>query len=158
MSTSASFDVGAFRDLTRRVIAGEKPGFWGDWTDQQRALYAAGDWRGFSRSRGYSEAEMADYAAWLAQIDQAKRAGLDPYALIRDLTLRAALRNLARDTRGEFLLSSHEPGAARNRVLTVPELRAMLAAVMEREGRRDAEIAGLVREALAALERHAQRP
>lgn len=40
-------DVFKFRELTARVIVGEKPGFWSDWTPEQQALYTSGDWRAF---------------------------------------------------------------------------------------------------------------
>jgi quercetin dioxygenase-like cupin family protein len=102
-------DVPAFRALTAQVISAEKPGFWSDWTPEQQALYSRGDWREFSRSRGYSEEEIADYARWLDMVAQAQAAGLNPYFYIHDLATEAAMKNLKRDTHGEILKSSHLP-------------------------------------------------
>ena len=103
------FDPMAFRALTSRVIAAEKPGFWSDWTEEQQALYTAGDWRAFSVSRGYSPEAIADYERWLGMISEAKAAGINPYILINDLATEAALKNIALDTKGEILKSSHVP-------------------------------------------------
>jgi hypothetical protein len=36
-----------------------------DWSDEQRAAYRAGDWAAFSRLRGYTRQEIADFAAFL---------------------------------------------------------------------------------------------
>jgi hypothetical protein len=103
------FDTEAFRALTKRVIAAEKPGFWSDWTEEGQRLYRSGDWKAFSRSRGYSEEEIAECEQWLSMIEQGQQLGLNPYALIGDLAAEMAARNIARDTRGEILLSSHLP-------------------------------------------------
>ena len=108
--------VAAFRELTAKVIAGEKPGFWSDWTERQRALYTAGDWEAFSRSRGYSEEDIKQYAAWRRMIVKAKGLGLNPFELIADLATEAALRNIALDKRGEILKSSHAPFEARGAI------------------------------------------
>jgi len=107
------FDVPAFRALTARVIAAEKPGLWSDWTPEQQALYTLGQWREFSVSRGYSEIQIADYAQWREMIKAAKDMGLDPYPFIVDLTSAAAIKNIAMDTRGEIACSSHLPFESR---------------------------------------------
>jgi hypothetical protein len=103
------FDPLAFRELTARVIAAEKPGFWSDWTPEQQRLYKKGLWREFSISRGYSESEIADYSAWRDMIQKGQKAGVNPYAFIKDLALAAARKNIALDVRGEIMLSSHAP-------------------------------------------------
>ena len=104
-----AFEVAEFRELTSRVIAAEKVGFWSDWTPEERAFYAADDWRAFSTSRGYTEAEIAEYSKWLSMCECALDDGLNPYKLIVDLTTAAALKNLALDTRGEIMKSSVLP-------------------------------------------------
>lgn len=109
-------DVPAFRELTKRVIDAEKPGFWSNWTTEQQKFYADGDWLNFSRSRGYTEAQIDDYAEWRRQVAQAKNRGLNPYVCIADLAAEAAQRNIALDARGEIALSSHAP--FESRVLT----------------------------------------
>ena len=110
------FDVPAFRELTSRVIAGEKPGFWSDWTDLERELYTAGDWESFSRSRGYSEEDIRQYGEWRDQLVRAKAVGLNPFLFIVDLATEAALKNMALDTKGEILKSSHVPFEPRGEI------------------------------------------
>jgi hypothetical protein len=110
------FDVPAFREITKKVIAGEKPGFWSDWTEEQQQMYTNGDWLAFSKSRGYSDEEIADYAKWREMILEAKGKQMDPYHFIRDLTTEAALKNIALDTKGEILKSSHAPFEPRGEV------------------------------------------
>jgi hypothetical protein len=107
------FDVPAFRELTARVIKAEKPGFWSDWTEAERALYTSGDWRAFSTSRGYTSAEIDDYGRWLDSIAEAKNKGVNPYLFIGDLALPAAAKNMALDTKGEIMKSSHLPHESR---------------------------------------------
>lgn len=102
-------DVAKFRELTKRVIADEKLGFWSDWNDEQKKLFSEGNWREFSKSRGYSEDEIKDYAAWMKMVAQALNAGLNPYVCISDLASEAAARNLGLDTKGEILKSSRLP-------------------------------------------------
>lgn len=36
-----------------------------DWTPEQRAAYRAGDWVSFSRMRGYTDQEIADFADFI---------------------------------------------------------------------------------------------
>ena len=107
------FDAKAFRALTADVIAAEKFGFWSDWTEEQRALYSSGDWLGFSASRGYSSEEIETYGRWLECIRDAQSKGIDPYPFIGDLALEAAVRNIALDSKGEIMKSSHLPFQAR---------------------------------------------
>ena len=111
------FDVPAFRELTVRVIAAEKPGFWSDWTPEQQELYTANKWREFSQSRGYSEEEIADYELFRNKILEAQNLGLDPYAFINDLAGQAAIKNLALDKNSEIFKSSHAPFEPRGEVL-----------------------------------------
>jgi len=111
------FDVPAFRKLTAQVIAGEKIGFWSDWTPEQQQLYTENKWEEFSRSRGYSDEEIAQYANWRDMIWEAKQKNVDPYHFIRDLTVPAALKNIALDTKGEIMKSSHAPFEPRGETL-----------------------------------------
>ena len=103
------FDEQSFIALTKQVIAGEKPGFWSDWTSEQQLLYTSSDWRGFSVSRGYSNEDIELYANWLDCIKQAESLNINPYICIQDIAMEAALSNIKLDTRGEILLSSHRP-------------------------------------------------
>lgn len=103
------FDPEAFRELTQKVIAGEKPGFWSDWTSEEQRLYLAGEWRAFSKSRGYSDQAIAEYGEWLGMVKTAQDLGLDPYEGIADLAIAAGRKNVALDTRGEILKSSYLP-------------------------------------------------
>ena len=112
-----TFDVEVFRELTKRVIAAEKPGFWSDWTPEQQVAYASGDWKAFSRLRGYSEEEIAECSQWIEMIEEGQGQGLNPYSLIGDLTSEMALRNIAADTRGEILRSSHLPVRLKRRAV-----------------------------------------
>ena len=82
-----------FRELTKRVIAAEKPGFWSDWTEKQQRLYASRDWKAFSRSRGYSEEEIAECDEWLRMIKEDRNRLL----LVKDLVTEAALKNISLD-------------------------------------------------------------
>ena len=101
-----SFNREAFRELTAQVIHAERPGFWSDWTDEQQRMYLADDWEGFSRSRGYSEEEIAQYRGWREMAGEALREGLNPFRSIADLAEQAAERNKAQDHRGEIDKSS----------------------------------------------------
>lgn len=103
------FNIPEFRELTRRVISAEKPGFWSDWSQEQQKIYMTGDWRAFSISRGYSKHEIEDFAAWMQAVDMARGLGINPFALIHDLALHAARANQARDSRSEIAKSSHLP-------------------------------------------------
>ena len=96
-------DVIEFREQTKKVIAAEKPGFWSDWTDEQRKLYASGDWAAFSTSRGYSEEEIDDFRKWLKLKE---KLGID---IIKDLATEAAVKNMQADKNGEISKSSHIP-------------------------------------------------
>ena len=63
--------VSQFDELQERVLAAEKVSDPADWTDAQRAAYDSGDWETFSRLRGYTDEEIADYGAYLDQIGTA---------------------------------------------------------------------------------------
>jgi len=99
--------INRFRGLTKEVIAHEKDGFWSDWTPEQQGFYTNGDWEAFSRSRGYNEEEIKNYRTWIDMREEGLRFGIDVYEIIRDLSMAAAIRNIKKDKRGEFLLSSH---------------------------------------------------
>jgi hypothetical protein len=62
-------DSPLFRDWVHaldRTTRAEKVSSWTTWTDPERRAYEAGDVASFSRLRGYTEAEIADYLAYLA--------------------------------------------------------------------------------------------
>ena len=108
-SNNLKFDVPSFRELTKKVIVGEKIGFWSDWTEEEQAFYTAGKWKEFSKSRGYSESEIADYEEWRNRIAYAKSNGMNALAFIKDLTEEAAIKNIKLDIKGEIMKSSHAP-------------------------------------------------
>jgi hypothetical protein len=99
------------RNLTKKIIAHEKYGFWSDWSPEQQEFYRAGDWELFSRSRGYSEGEITDFKEWLYMIKDAEVQGRNPLQEINDLAMGAALHNIASDKNREIMLSSHLPGS-----------------------------------------------
>jgi hypothetical protein len=101
-----SFNVEVFRELTKKIIAAEKVGFWSDWSEKEKEFYTAKNWRAFSQSRGYSEEEIADYQAWLDIRDLGESLGLNPLNLINDLAAKAALKNIELDKNSEIGLSS----------------------------------------------------
>jgi quercetin dioxygenase-like cupin family protein len=103
------FDVPEFRELTKKVIAAEKVGFWSDWTKEQQELYTSGDWLAFSKSRGYSEEEISNYSKMRDLIAFAQSKGLNPYNFILDLTTEAAEKNILLDKNSEIMKSSHLP-------------------------------------------------
>ena len=54
---------------------GQRPA---DWTPAERAARESDDWEAFSRLRGYTEEEIADFQAYLeAAADVATRYGID---------------------------------------------------------------------------------
>ena len=58
-----------FRDWVRaldRTLRAEKVSSWTTWTRAERLAWDAGDVAAFSRLRGYTEAEIADYLGYLA--------------------------------------------------------------------------------------------
>ena len=61
-------DNALFRDWVHaldRTARAEKVSSWTTWTPAERAAYDAGDVVAFSRLRGYTEPEIADYLAYL---------------------------------------------------------------------------------------------
>lgn len=111
------FNVEAFRELTEKVIAAEKIGFWSDWTQKQQELYLANKWKEFSISRGYSEEEIKDYSLFRDMIQQGKDLGLNPFLFIKDLATEAAMKNITMDKNSEILKSSHAPFENRGETL-----------------------------------------
>lgn len=103
------FNIEAFRKQTKKIIAAEKDGFWSDWTPEQQQLYLSGNWEAFSKSRGYSDDEIADFRKWLEMKEEGDRQGAEPLSTVIDLTTTAAIKNIEKDIRGEILLSSHIP-------------------------------------------------
>ena len=61
-------DSALFRDWVQaldRVTRAEKVSSWTTWTERERRAWDAGDVVAFSRLRGYTEAEISDYLAYL---------------------------------------------------------------------------------------------
>ena len=58
-------DVQDFIDLSDKVERAEKISDPDTWTEQQQEAYKAGNWKEFSRLRGYTESEIADYEQYL---------------------------------------------------------------------------------------------
>ena len=61
-------DSALFRDWVHaldRTLRAEKVSSWTTWTPAERRAWDAGDVARFSRLRGYTEAEIADYLAYL---------------------------------------------------------------------------------------------
>lgn len=54
-------DVLSYLQRAHRVDAEEKQSDPDDWTDAERIAYRRGDWREFSRLRGYTEEEIANF-------------------------------------------------------------------------------------------------
>lgn len=61
--------VKSTKELQKRVAAAEKVSDPADWTAAERAAYDAGDMVEFSRLRGYTEAEIADFQELMRRID-----------------------------------------------------------------------------------------
>jgi hypothetical protein len=61
--------IDEFSELQDRVYAAEKKSDPADWTDAERVAYNSGDYEEFSRLRGYTEEEIADYQKWYAQVE-----------------------------------------------------------------------------------------
>lgn len=53
-------------DLADKVRRAEKISCWSQWTPEQHAAYEANDLLEFSRLRGYTEAEIADFTRFLS--------------------------------------------------------------------------------------------
>lgn len=110
---TCDFDAEKFRALTKTIFEHEKDGFWSDWTKEQQELYMSGDWEAFSRSRGYTEEEIADLASWISMKEDGESRGVPVLDIIRDLSVEQALINIVKDKRGEIFLSSHIPTSAK---------------------------------------------
>lgn len=92
-----------FRELTIKIIAAEKEGFWSDYTDFEKKEYLSKDWERFSRARGYSEEEIKEFREWIEMFKESP----SPFDDIRDLTTEAYLKNKAKDNNNEILKTSH---------------------------------------------------
>lgn len=71
-----------YRDIEQRVLAAEKSQALEPITARQRTLLGRGDWEEFSRARGYTEDEIADFAEWMRlneRFDQADGMIAVPY-------------------------------------------------------------------------------
>lgn len=67
-----------FAQLCDRTTRAEKVSDPADWTPAERAAYESDDWEAFSRLRGYTEEEIADFQAYLeAAADVATKYGID---------------------------------------------------------------------------------
>lgn len=61
----ADHDLAEYAHRAVRVYAEEKESSPDDWTPEQTELYGAGDWESFSRSRGYSDAEIDNFRRYM---------------------------------------------------------------------------------------------
>lgn len=78
-----------FAQLCDRTTRAEKVSDPADWTPAERAAYGNDDWEAFSRLRGYTEGEIADFRAYLeAAADVATRYGIDTACSIAYLVQR----------------------------------------------------------------------
>lgn len=62
-------------DLAERTSAKEKVSKPEDWTPEQKAAWEAQDWQKFSRLRGYTEEEIAEYKQFVDAYDEGRRLG-----------------------------------------------------------------------------------
>ena len=110
-----------FRDLTERVFAAEKKGSWSDWTADQQAMITAGDWQGFSISRGYTDDEIIECGIW--QDIVADKTKNDPgYLLcVSDLLNKKVLQKLSEDKNNEIIKSSIGPASIRGLMMDIEE-------------------------------------
>ena len=67
-------------ELSNSVAAKEKESNPEDWTPEERAAYDSGDWKQFSRLRGYTEDEIAEFETYLDSIKE----GQEKYGLSLD--------------------------------------------------------------------------
>lgn len=80
-----------FIELCDRTTRAEKVSNAADWTSAERAAYESDDWEAFSRLRGYTDGEIADFRAYLeAAADVADRYGVDTACSIAYLVQRQA--------------------------------------------------------------------
>ena len=61
----ADHDLAEYAHRAVRVYAEEKESSPDDWTPEQTERYGAGDWEAFSRSRGYSDAEIDNFRRFM---------------------------------------------------------------------------------------------
>lgn len=78
-----------FAQLCDRTTRAEKVSNPADWTPAERAAYGSDDWETFSRLRGYTEGEIADFCAYLeVAAEVATRYGIDTACSIAYLVQR----------------------------------------------------------------------
>lgn len=78
-----------FAQLCDRTTRAEKASDPADWTPAERAAYDSDDWEAFSRLRGYTEGEIADFRAYLeAAAGVSTRYGIDTACAIDYLVQR----------------------------------------------------------------------
>lgn len=74
----ADAPVVRFAQLCERTTHAEKVSNPADWTPAERAAHESDDWKAFSRLRGYTADEIADFRAYLeAAADVATRYGIN---------------------------------------------------------------------------------
>ena len=72
-----------FVELYDRTTRAEKVSDPADWTPAERAAYDGEDWEAFSRLRGYTNEEIADFRAYLeAAADLTTKYGIDTICAI----------------------------------------------------------------------------
>lgn len=70
--------VREFLELTLLTSAQEKSSRPDDWTHEQRNAHDKGDWRLFSRLRGYTEEEIESFARYLGAVEKVEAAHGNP--------------------------------------------------------------------------------
>lgn len=70
--------VREFLELSLLTSAQEKSSRPEDWTPEQRNAHDKGDWRLFSRLRGYTEEEIHTFARYLGAVEKVEAAHGDP--------------------------------------------------------------------------------
>ena len=65
----ADTDIHEFVHRVRRVHAEEKQSDPADWTPSEKAAYGAGNWQEFSRLRGYTDEEIANYSEFIRLVN-----------------------------------------------------------------------------------------
>lgn len=80
-----------FIDLCDRTTRAEKISRPDEWTEEERAAYQSDDWESFSRLRGYTDEEIADFRQYLElAADVSTRYGIDVACAIAHLVQRQA--------------------------------------------------------------------
>ena len=77
-------DVLEFLQRSARATAEEKPSSPADWTPAQNQAMDRGDWREFSRLRGYSDSEISNFARYIELVGILDRRYGEDYSVSLD--------------------------------------------------------------------------